>query len=165
MKKFLQKIPKNIKILILAIVAVLVVVLIVRAIMHKGSRQKEVLVPEAAIEQSSIETSAPKSRIRRRPSSMQQKGTMDYATAVTTYVSRSVQFGELCQALPTAVTYKAGTSIMLDNRSSKPAVIAFGTKTYTLAAYGYQIAVLDTEGAHMLDCNDKKNVVTITIQK
>ncbi len=165
MKKFFQKIPKNIKILILAIIAVLVVVFVVRAIMRKPGSTEAPVVPEVTIEQAPAEVAPTPKRIRRRGGVAQQTTLGDYTTLVAQYASRRVQFGTSCQATPTAVTYKIGTQIMLDNRTNTAAAVVFGGKTYNLGAYGYQIITLDTEGNFLVDCGTSQNVATIIVQK
>lgn len=164
MKKFFQKIPKNIKILILAIIAVLVVVCVVKAIVHKRPHTEAPAMQEVTIDQAPAQAPAPK-HIRRRGGAMQQATLGDYTALVAQYASRRVQFGTNCQATPVAVTYKVGTAIMLDNRTNTAAAIAFGGKTYNLAAYGYQIITLDTAGNFLVDCGASQNVGTIVVQK
>jgi hypothetical protein len=164
MKKFFQKIPKNIKILVLAIIAVLVVVCVVKAIVHKRPHGDAPVMPAVTIDQEPTPMPAPK-HIRRRGGMMQQATLGDYTALVAQYASRRVQFGTNCQATPMAVTYKVGTQIMLDNRTNTASVLAFGGKTYNLTAYGYQIITLDTEGTYLVDCGGQQNVATIVVQK
>lgn len=165
MKKFFQKIPKNIKILILAVVAVAVVTFIVRAVGHKRAPAEIPVAPEVAIEQAPAEVAPAPKRIRRRGGVSQAVSVGDYTALVAQYASRRVQFGTSCQATPMAVTYKVGTAIMLDNRSNTAAAVVFGGKTYNLGAYGYQIITLDTEGNFLVDCGASQNVATIIVQK
>lgn len=164
MKKFFQKIPKNIKILILAVLAVAVVAFIVRAVGHKRAPKEMPIAPVVSIDQAPAPMPVQK-RIRRRGGVAQTISIGDYTALVAQYTSRRVQFGTSCQATPMAATYKVGTQIMLDNRSDTAAAIVFGGKTYNLGAYGYQIATLDTEGSFLVDCGASQNTATIIVQK
>lgn len=164
-KAFCQKVPKNIKILILALVGVVVLVFVVRAVTHKRPKEATPVAPVATIEETPVEKPVYK-RARRRPVSgntMIQSG--DYSSLVAQYASRRMQFAEACQATPVAVTYKAGTAIMLDNRAGTPITLSLGNKSYTLGAYGYQIITLNTKGEFLVDCGSQQNVASIVVQQ
>src|SRR3989344_6457176 len=68
--------------------------------------------------------------------------TRSYTEMVKEYEGRRIQFDQRCQMVPTSVTYKNGTSIMLDNRSSDAKTVKVGSNSYSLAGYGYQVVTL-----------------------
>lgn len=91
---------------------------------------------------------------------------LSYTEAVTKYKNSRIQFvGENCQATPANQSFKVGTSIMLDNRTPKPATISIGSSVYLVEAYGYQVVNLSTEGMFTANCNGQKNVLTLSVQK
>lgn len=90
---------------------------------------------------------------------------LSYGEAVEKYKGRRIQFDQSCQAIPSNQSFKIGTSIMLDNRSPKPATIALDGSVYLVEAYGYQIVSLQKEGLFNGNCNAQKNVLTISVQK
>jgi hypothetical protein len=61
--------------------------------------------------------------------------------------------------------YKVGSEVLLDNRGSSPAIIKFASSVYNLGAYGYKVVTLSSLGEYTVDCNDRENVATLTIQK
>ncbi len=65
-----------------------------------------------------------------------------YTIAVKNYEGRRIQFNDQCVATPNYATYKAGTSIMLDNRSAAAKRLSVGGAVYNIAAYDYQIVTL-----------------------
>lgn len=102
------------------------------------------------------------------PVSRPSASTSEYTKLVAQYEGRRIQFGELCQATPNNVTFKNGTSILLDNRADEVRTMQLGNKSYTLAAYGYRVVTLNYSPLPYtitLDCNKQYNVATILIQK
>jgi len=72
-----------------------------------------------------------------------------------------------CQATPTNVTYKNGTSIMIDNRSAQSHTIKLGT-TYVIPGYGFKIVKLSSATlpyAFFVDCDKQQNIATLSVQK
>jgi len=74
-------------------------------------------------------------------------------------------------ALPTNVTYKNGTRIMLDNRSQDPLEISLGGKAYRLYGYEYTFVTLKSDKLPTtlsMDCqmgdDVGKNIAQITLQ-
>lgn len=93
---------------------------------------------------------------------------MTYDQAVTTYKDARIQFSQTCQASPMQPTFKNGTEIMLDNRSSEIKTLAFDSTTYTIPAYGFEIVTLSAmtlPHTVFVDCNTSQNVTSILIQK
>lgn len=92
--------------------------------------------------------------------------TRNYADLILAYKDKTVQFNSQCQVPPLPQRgWKMGTDILLDNRSSQPATIKIGTTTHTLGSYGYKVVSLDQPGTYMVDCNDRQNVTTLTVQR
>lgn len=97
-----------------------------------------------------------------------EKVPADYGAAVTQYEGRRIQFGQYCNAIPTSVTYKNGTSIMLDNRSGEARHVKVGPTAYNLAGYGWRVITLTSKSLPstlLLDCGASRNVGTILLQK
>ncbi len=84
--------------------------------------------------------------------------------AVIKYEGRRISFGENCQAMPTTISVKAGTSIMLDNQSGTPRTIKVAGKTFAIGAYKYRTTVLDTPGALPVSCDMTENAAAIIIE-
>ncbi|TSC90938.1 MAG: hypothetical protein G01um10142_188 [Parcubacteria group bacterium Gr01-1014_2] len=90
-----------------------------------------------------------------------------YSVAVAQYEGRRIQFDERCQAEPVEVTYKNGTSIMIDNRSPQEKTIKVGDQSYNLPAYGYRILTLSSStlpNSLSLNCGNAVNVGRILLQ-
>lgn len=67
-----------------------------------------------------------------------------YGDLVKEYEGRRIQFDQRCQVVPNSPTYKNGSSVMLDNRSSGPVTVKVGNTPYSLIGYGYQIINLSS---------------------
>lgn len=90
-----------------------------------------------------------------------------YADALKKYANRRLQVTPTCQVTPNNVTYKNGTSIMIDNRSDKPKVMKVGS-TFTIPAYGFKIVTLSSTtlpATYYVDCDKQQNAGTIILQK
>ena len=90
-----------------------------------------------------------------------------YTDLVKEYGDRRIQFDKNCQAVPSFVTFKNGTSVMLDNRSGDARVVTLGGVKYSLAGYGYQIVYLSSPTIPkqlMFDCGAAVNVGTVLLQ-
>lgn len=93
--------------------------------------------------------------------------TLSYQKALVTYKDRRIQLDKACQATPNNVTYKNGTSIMIDNRSPEARTFKLGS-TYTIKGYGFRIITLNSStvpATWLLDCGAGQNAATILIQK
>ncbi|MEI6022423.1 MAG: hypothetical protein WCQ32_01090 [bacterium] len=168
MKSLIQKlknVPKNIWLLIGAVAAVVIVVLVVRAFMHRRPEAPVAdVVPDVQIQNPDQQT-APVVMHGRRRRHADAVAMAAYTPTVEQYFNNRIQFGNACQAMPTTSTYKVGTDILLDNRSADAATIVIGGQTYKLGSYGFQVAHLTTEGTFLVDCNNQQNVTTIVVQK
>lgn len=93
---------------------------------------------------------------------------LTYTEALKKYASSRIQLDTSCQAVPNVTTYKAGTTIMFDNRAAVARKIMYNLKTYTIPAYDYLLLPATAPkypAITFVDCGDKQNVATITIQK
>ncbi len=90
-----------------------------------------------------------------------------YADALKKYADKRLQVTPTCQITPNNVTYKNGTTIMIDNRSDKPKAMKVGS-TFTIPAYGFKIVTLSSgtlPATFLIDCDKQQNAGTIILQK
>lgn len=93
--------------------------------------------------------------------------TLSYQQALSKYANARIQLNNSCQATPNNVTYKNGTSIMLDNRSATTRTVKLGS-TYSIKGYGFKIVKLESgtvPATWLMDCDGQQNVATVLIQK
>lgn len=99
-----------------------------------------------------------------------QPVSMSYQKALETYKdNKRIQLSgdAVCQASPNNVMYKNGTTIMIDNRSSKTRTIKL-IGTYSIEGYGFKIVTLSSKTlpvTFLMDCNQQQNVAKILLQK
>ncbi len=92
---------------------------------------------------------------------------ISYQDALALYSNARIQINTQCQATPTTVTFKNGSKIMIDNRSSIAHSIKVGS-TFSLPAYGFKIVTLSSAtlpATWLIDCDTHQNIATISIQK
>ena len=92
---------------------------------------------------------------------------LKYADALALYADRRIQLYTVCQAHPSNVTYKVGTTIMVDNRSPQTAKVRLAG-TFSIKPYGFKIVKLSSTtlpSTLYVDCGTSQNVATILIQK
>mgnify|MGYP001594993635 CR=1 FL=1 len=93
--------------------------------------------------------------------------TISYADALVKYRDARIQFDEECLAYPNNVTYKNGTSIMIDNRAGVVRTMKVGLP-YTVKAYDFKIIKLFSTKLPetlLIDCDSFENVATILVQE
>ena len=91
----------------------------------------------------------------------------NYTQLVKEYEGKRIQFDERCQVTPQNPTYKNGTSIMIDNRSSSPRSVMVGGTKYDLVAYGYRVVTLSSSSLPKelaVSCGSSGNVGKILLQ-
>jgi hypothetical protein len=99
-----------------------------------------------------------------------QPVSMSYQNALETYKeNKRIQLSgtNFCQANPNNVTYKNGTSIMIDNRSAQTHTIKIGS-AYTIEGYGFRIIKLSSATlpvTFFMDCDVQQNIAKILLQK
>ena len=99
--------------------------------------------------------------------SFTQTQVQTYSAAVAQYEGRRIQFDERCQPNPVDVTFKNGTTIMIDNRSPQAKTIKVGDQSHNLPAYGYRIVALSSStlpDSFSLSCGNAVNVGRILLQ-
>lgn len=90
-----------------------------------------------------------------------------YTDALKRYADKRLQINENCQITPNNVTYKNGTTFMLDNRSATSKTVKIGS-TYTIPAYSFRIVTLSSAklpATYYIDCNNQQNSGTVTLQR
>ena len=95
-------------------------------------------------------------------------GSITYENAVTKYVGHRIQFNSSCQAIPTQITFRNPTTIMLDNRSAVTEKITLAGVTHTIGAYNFAIVTINEAklpATLYANCNAEKNVLTVLMQK
>ncbi len=98
-----------------------------------------------------------------------QPVSMSYQNALELYKdNKRIQLSgdAFCQVSPNNVMYKNGTSIMIDNRSSKTRTIKVGS-TYTIEGYGFKIIKLSSAtlpATLLMDCDQQQNVAKVLLQ-
>lgn len=90
-----------------------------------------------------------------------------YTDLVKQYGANRIQFDEKCQTMPTSVTFKNNTSVLLDNRSPSARTVTIGTTKYQLAGYGYKAVTLSSTSLPKelsISCGASYNVGKILLQ-
>jgi hypothetical protein len=95
--------------------------------------------------------------------------TISYVNALAKYKDSRIQLapGTTCAASPSNVTYKNGTTIMIDNRAPVARTLKIGV-TYSVKGYGFKLIKLSSAkvpATWLVDCDGQQNVATILLQK
>ncbi|MBP6884773.1 MAG: hypothetical protein KBC17_03020 [Candidatus Pacebacteria bacterium] len=146
--------------------------LIVAIVIMFSVRKNDEVVPEIVSENSTEtegNTSNTVTPVTPIPPTKEPVVKAPYAVALAEYskYGRRIQFDEKCQAVPFMSTFKNGTTIMIDNRSSKSHDIRIGSKTYKVSAYSYELAKLSITNSpttYTVDCDSQQNPATIIVQ-
>lgn len=91
----------------------------------------------------------------------------NYSDMVMQFGEKRIQFDERCQMTPADVTFKNGTTIMLDNRSGTAKTIRIGGQIYSFQPYGYRILTLSSPtlpNSLTISCDNSPNVGRILLQ-
>lgn len=160
---FIQAIPKNIKILIIAVLSIIVLVGIVKLVNHK----KPEPVQEAPVaDVQPVEAPAPVVKKAYKAPAPIVVDNMTYEQALAKYKDHILQFNASCQTgVISSAAIKVGSKLMLDNRSATPAKIVLDGVTYNIGAYGWDIATMNKVGTFTPSCNAQQNVHTIVVEK
>ena len=92
---------------------------------------------------------------------------VSYAQALEKYKNYRIQLNTTCQASPNNVTYRNGTSIMIDNRSASSRVVKVGS-IFNIKPWDFKVVKLSSSTlpiTWLVDCDKSQNVATILIQK
>lgn len=151
---------------ILAIVGLVVIALIVLMVVKNNKKPVEVTeIPTDSVEQVDDATAQP--TINNGSTVKAPAASISYQQALVKYKDYRIQLGQTCEPTPNNVTYKNGTSIMIDNRSNIERVVRVGSN-YTIPAWGFKIINLTSStlpATWLVDCGAQQNVATILIQK
>lgn len=100
-------------------------------------------------------------------STFTQTQIQNYSVLVNQYGEKRVQFDERCQMSPAGVTFKNGTTLMFDNRSSSQRTIKVGNQSYYFQPYGYKILTLSSASlpaSLKISCDATPDVGSILLQ-
>lgn len=101
------------------------------------------------------------------PVAVSTTASLTYQQALAKYKTNRIQFDPTCQAIPNNMTFKNGTTVMLDNRSAVARTININGPV-ALKAYGFRIVTLSSTTLPktiLVDCGTGQNVATILLQK
>ena len=147
---------------ILVIIGLAVIVLVAMAVIKNNKKVVEpVVVNDQAVEQ--VNEDVATGAVVIKPT----KNSISYQQALIKYKDHRIQLGQDCQATPTKITYKNGTSIMIDNRSNTARTVKVGS-SYTIPAWSFKVVNLTSStlpATWLVDCGKQQNVATILIQK
>jgi len=153
-------------ILIVSVVIILIAVLSFIFIM-KGSDLATIEVVENQEGLNENATSTPGTT----PTGTVVKPALTYQQALNLYQDVRLQIND-CVMLPSSVTYKNGTTVMIDNRGAQSAVVNFDKKIVNLSAYQFKIITLKsntTPHEVKVDCKTDStnhfNIGQILLQK
>jgi hypothetical protein len=148
---------------ILAIVGLVIIAVIVLMVVKNNKKPVEVTeIPTDSVEQVD-DTTTEVGAVVIKP----KTNSISYQQALVKYKDHRIQLGQDCQATPTSVTYKNGTSIMIDNRSNVARTVKVGSN-YTINAWSFKVVNLTSStlpATWLVDCGKQQNVATILIQK
>lgn len=159
-----QPVDKKIAWAVILILSIAAIVWIVSC-NNKNNPKKDALVEETS---SVVDTANEKPAVANPVSPAPVASKLSYSKALAKYGTNRIQFGDMCQATPANVTYKNGTAVMLDNRSSTARSINISGTVYRIAAYDYVVANMYSSSfpkTVLVDCGTQQNVATILIQK
>lgn len=163
--------------LMIGVVAAAIVVVLVIVLMGRSSNAPTTSMSPGTSAEASASTSESGSTtpVATRKVTTSTKATtppsaLSYQEAVKKYGGNRIQFDLRCQAIPSQIVIKAGTTIMLDNRISNSArTLSIGAKSYTMPAQGYSLVTPSSStlpATLLIDCAGyQQNVGRIVIQR
>ena len=147
------------------LVVVVVVLAIVFIGMRKGSTINSGVTPTPNPSTTPKVSSTP---VVKKPVATATPLLGSYSQLVLEYGDRRVQFNNSCYMLPATPTFKNGSKIMFDNRSSDTRTITIDGTAYTFAGYGYRVVTLTSATLPRtisINCGSLVNAGQITLQK
>ena len=153
--------------LIFGIVIIVIVILTIVMVRAKNHKQNNDVNNYGDMSQINVEGTQDTADDSKQPTANKIAPAMSYAEALTKYKDRRIQFDQACQATPNSMTFKNGTTIMLDNRASVARNININGPV-SIKAYGFKIITLSSNTLPktiLVDCGTGQNVATILIQK
>lgn len=155
----MKNIDKNVWTAI-GIVAILVIVLFTHKVFKNKDVDTEVTAPEDS--SSLVAPVVTNTKVAKKVAPK-----LPYNEAVAFFKDQRIQLGVDCQANPNMPAFKAGSSIMVDNRSGNTRTVKVGTM-YNIKPWDYVVVKLDVPSipdTWYVDCDQSQNVATILIQK
>jgi len=147
--------------------AIIVVLVIIAGIWWlNGGSSNLALFPDASTSPTAEATKTPAVAKKGTPVPVATSN-LSYSQLVAQYGANRIQFNQDCQASPSSMVLKTGTSILLDNRSNKTQVVSLNGSSYTLVAYGYRVVTLSSSSLPKtigVTCNGQVNTGTINLQ-
>lgn len=143
-------------------IGAVVVVLLIMFVSRGRAKFDEVTIttPTVDIPTEDVSAGSVNAPVKKVPS-------ISYADALIKYKEARIQIDEDCQAFPNNVTYKNGTSIMIDNRAGVARKVKVGG-VYDIKAYSFKIIKLESKTLPetlLVDCDTFQNVATILVQE
>lgn len=92
---------------------------------------------------------------------------LSYDAAVNKFWNMRIQFGENCVATPAVSTFKNGTELMIDNRSTQDKVFTVNGSSYPIAAHDYAVVPFTATTSPQkftINCGVMQNAATVTVQ-
>lgn len=164
MKTFTQK-QKIIGAIIGLVVIICIVSVFIFCAHNKRERDRAATSESVFIDSSDVTDATPVTSVRSNES--KPVVPMTYREALVAYKDARIQLDGACNATPFTSTYKNGTSVMIDNRSSVDRTVFLGKK-FVVKAYGFAIVKLSSDTLPktlLLDCDGQQNSATVLIQK
>jgi len=158
---------KNVAWLTAGIIVVLIIVIIVLVTRSPKQAPSEVVI-ETPTENALVAPNKAPVYYTKAPAGVVVAPKPSYDEAVRAYGDQRVQFGDNCLATPARASFKAGSDVMLDNRSSETKVFTVAGETYTVKAQDFAVTKLPTVGESqdiMIDCGSMQNVATLVVQR
>lgn len=154
-------------------VIVFIVVLILVALFSRESSNKVAPVNETPGNETTTTTptSTPQAQPAAKPktpSTAQIDQAAAYASALKKYAGNYIQFNPSCQAIPANVTFKNGTAVMFDNRSTKQITISLDDNKFTIKPFDYLVMKVTSKvlpKTISVSCNSAYNVGQILLQQ
>jgi len=166
MEPITQKNKSMTWILVAALVLIAIVIFMVRS---KNMNQDDVVVDQenAIVAEDTTEGAEDTTPVTTPVAVSVPAASMSYQQALLAYKDRRIQIDKNCQAIPNNVTYKNGTSIMIDNRAPVARNLNINGAV-SIKGYGFKIIKLSSATLPktiLVDCGQGQNVATILLQK
>lgn len=149
-------------------IVIIIIVIIAGAWWFTGGSSNLALSPDASTSPTAVAGATKTPAVAKKGTPVPvATSSQSYSQLVAQYGSNRIQFNQDCQASPSSMALKTGTSILLDNRSNKTQVISLNGAEYTLVPYGYRIVTVSSASLPKtigVSCNGTVNTGTINLQ-
>ena len=96
------------------------------------------------------------------------QGYITYEQALVQYAVTRIQLNQDCTAIPSKMSFKNNSYLMIDNRSALSRLVKVGNISTTIKPYGFKVVQLSNPVFPVtlyLSCAQSLNVATILLQK